>query len=81
MNRVPLVSLSRAVQILRMATVQEIETELLRRMTPSAKLAVMHTLWQQAWDLKAAGLRRQHPTWTPDEINARVREIFRGADS
>jgi hypothetical protein len=64
-----------------MPTPEEIETALLRRMTPDAKLAVMHALWRQAWELKSAGVRRQHPDWTPQQVTARVREIFRGAAS
>ena len=64
-----------------MATIEEIETAILRRMTPAQKLAVMHTLWRQAWNLKAAGVRMQYPEWTGEQVAARVREIFRGADS
>lgn len=62
-----------------MATIEQIETALLRRMAPAQKLAVMHALWRQAWDLKAAGVSRQHPEWTSGQVRARVREIFRGA--
>ena len=64
-----------------MATIEEIETAILRRMTPAQKLAVMHTLWRQAWNLKVAGVRMQHPEWTSEQVAARVREIFRGAAS
>lgn len=64
-----------------MATTEEIETAILRRMTPAQKLAVMHTLWRQAWNLKLAGVRMQHPEWTGEQVAARVREIFRGAAS
>ncbi len=64
-----------------MPTVEEIETTLLRRMTPAAKLDVMHALWRQAWELKAAGVRRRYPDWTPEQVTARVREILRGATS
>ena len=70
-----------ASQIAAMPTVEEIETALLRRMTPAAKLDVMHALWRQAWALKVAGVRRQHPDWAPEQVAARVREIFRGASS
>lgn len=59
--------------------VAEIETAILRRMTPAQKLAVMHALWRQAWELKAAGLRQQHPEMTAEEVTARVRAIFRNA--
>jgi len=61
------------------ATIEQIETAILRRMTVAQKLAVVHTLWCQAWDLKAAGVRRQRPEWTSGQVQARVREIFRGA--
>lgn len=62
-----------------MVTIEPIETAIIRRMTVAQKLAVMHTLWHQAWDLKAAGVRWQRPEWTGGEVEARVREIFRGA--
>jgi len=58
---------------------QEIETAILRRMTPARKLAVMQALWRQAWDLTVAGVRLRHPQWTSQQIQARSREIFRGA--
>ena len=62
-----------------MTPLERVETEILRRMTPTQKLAVMHALWRQAWDLKTAGVRMQHPEWTTEVVAARVREIFRGA--
>ncbi len=64
-----------------MATIEEIETAILRRMTPMQKLAVMDALWRQAWNLKAAGVRMQYPEWTSEQVAARVREIFRSAAS
>lgn len=62
-----------------MDSVAQLETAILRRMTPAQKLAVMHALWRQAWTLKTAGIRRQHPEWTAERVAARVREIFGGA--
>ncbi len=64
-----------------MPTVDELQTAILRRMTPAEKLAVMHSLWRQAWNLKEAGVRMQHPTWTPEQVAARVRELFGGTGS
>lgn len=64
-----------------MLTVEEIDTAILRRLTPARKLAVMHTLWRQAWQLKAAGVRRAHPEWTDELVAARVRDIFARAAS
>jgi len=66
-------------QIDRVPTIQEIETAIFRRMTPEQKLAVMHALWCQAWDLKAAGIRLQYPEWTESQVADRVRELFRNA--
>jgi hypothetical protein len=68
-------------QIEPVPTVEEIDTAILRRMTPERKLAVMHALWLQAWDLKWAGIRLQHPEWTDDRVADRVRELFRDAGS
>ena len=60
-----------------MDSVLDLEVARLRRMTTSQKLAVMHSLWRQAWSLKAAGVRGQHPEWSAQEVAAAVREIFR----
>jgi hypothetical protein len=62
-----------------MQSVEELETAILRRMTPGEKLAVMHALWRQAWNLKVAGVSWQHPDWTATEVAAQVRELFRDA--
>lgn len=61
-----------------MNTVLDQELDRLRAMTAAEKIAVMNSLWRQAWALKAAGIRALHPDWTPDQVTAAVREIFRG---
>jgi len=58
------------------ATADEIELAILRRMTPAQKLDVMQSLWHQAWELKAAGVRMQHPEWGQERVTAEAREIF-----
>jgi hypothetical protein len=45
-------------------------------MTPEQKLKVATDLYRSARELKAAGLRKQHPEWTEKEIQEKVREIF-----
>ena len=45
-------------------------------MTPEQKLHVALDLYHSAKELKAAGLRRQHPDWSTEKINQKVREIF-----
>ncbi|MBA2291755.1 MAG: hypothetical protein H0W15_04780 [Gemmatimonadales bacterium] len=55
----------------------ELELARLKAMTASEKVAVMHSLWHQAWVFKAAGIRAQHPDWTAEQVEERVRELFR----
>ena len=45
-------------------------------MTPEQKLKVAMDLYHCARELKAAGLRSQHPGWTESEVQEKVREIF-----
>ncbi|MEO8636445.1 MAG: hypothetical protein ABI587_14315 [Gemmatimonadales bacterium] len=64
-----------------MNSVLEREIARLRQMTASQKIAVMDSLWRQAWSLKTAGVRGQHPDWPPEQVDAAVREIFRNVRS
>lgn len=59
---------------------RERETEILRRMTPGQKLAVLRGLIRQAWDLKAAAVRDRRPDLSEPEVRARARELV-GGDS
>lgn len=45
-------------------------------MTPEKKLQVALSLYYSAKEIKAAGLKRQHPDWSPERISQKVREIF-----
>lgn len=49
----------------------------LRAMSASEKMALLHRLWRQAWELAAAGERARHPDWTEAQVRVAVREIFR----
>ncbi len=60
-----------------MDSVLDLEVARLRQMTASEKIAVMNSLWRQAWSLKTAGVRTQHPDWSAEQVAAAVREIFR----
>ncbi|MFC1883080.1 hypothetical protein ACFL2S_16550 [Thermodesulfobacteriota bacterium] len=45
-------------------------------MTPEQKLRVAEDLYHSARAIKAAGLKEQHPEWSTEKINQKVREIF-----
>jgi hypothetical protein len=63
------------------SSVRDLEIARLRAMSASEKIAAMQSLWEQAWALKAAGVSAQHPEWTAEQVEARVREIFRQCSS
>jgi len=60
---------------------QRIQDDILRAMTPERKLELAMNLYWSARDLKAAGLRRQHPAWSQEQVQAAVREVFMYARS
>jgi hypothetical protein len=57
---------------------REYETDVLRSMTPADKLRVMRGLIRQAYDLKAAWIRLQHPDLAEEEVRARARDLVAG---
>lgn len=48
----------------------------LRRMSGEQKLRTAFGLYWSARKLKAARLREQHPDWTEEQVQQRVKEIF-----
>jgi hypothetical protein len=50
-----------------------------RRMTGEQRLAEAAKLSWAAREIKAAGLRAQHPDWTEERIQKKVMEVFRCA--
>lgn len=48
----------------------------LRRMSGAEKLRSAFGLYWGARRIKAARLREQHPEWTEEEVQQRVKEIF-----
>jgi hypothetical protein len=45
-------------------------------MTAEQKLRIAADLYHSARELKAAGLRVEHPNWSEKKIQEEVREIF-----
>jgi len=48
----------------------------LRRLTGARKLRTAFGLYWEARKLKAARLRSQHPDWTEEQVQLKVKEIF-----
>ena len=55
-----------------------VELELLRRMSPAEKLAVMRSLIRQAYRLRAAALRATRPDLCEAEVLERTRAAMSG---
>jgi len=49
---------------------------LLRKMPPSQRLAIAQSLYETAWEIKAAGLRAQFPKAAEEHVQEAVRRIF-----
>lgn len=59
---------------------EEIELNILRRMTPDQKVAVVQSLIETAWSLTAAGIALRAPALSPEAVTAATHEAFlRGA--
>jgi hypothetical protein len=54
----------------------EIQRELIRKMSPSRRLAIASELYVAAWELKKGAMKLQHPDWSEAEVAARLRRIF-----
>jgi hypothetical protein len=60
---------------------RERDYEMLRGLSAAAKLAAMHSLIRQAYELKAAWVRSTEPHLGDDEVRARTRELVVGGGS
>ena len=52
------------------------QTKAYQAMTPEQKLQRALDLYYSARKIKAAALKNQHPDWSTEKINQKVREIF-----
>ena len=57
------------------------EADMLRHMSPGQKLAVMHALIRQAFELKAAVVRARWPELSDAEVRERTRALVAGDHS
>jgi hypothetical protein len=58
------------------AASHELQLEIIRRMSPGAKLDAAMRLYWSARQLKTAALRRDHPDWSEEELTKAVNESF-----
>lgn len=57
---------------------RERDIEVLRRMTPAEKIAVMNSLVRQAYALAVAGVRLRDPDLPEEEVEAKARALVAG---
>ena len=57
----------------------DIQIDVLKKMTGGQKLKLAMRLYWSARRLKAAWLRQQHPNWTEEQVQRQVTEIFKNA--
>ncbi|MBU1259832.1 MAG: hypothetical protein KJ757_00940 [Planctomycetes bacterium] len=62
-------------------TGQEIQNEILRKMTPTQKVRLAMRLYYSAWEFKAAWLKEIHKDWSSTQIEQEVKRIFTNARS
>lgn len=63
-------------QLAHVRAAEKFQEDLIRRMTPGQRLQIAQELYDTAWQIKEAGLRRQYPDWSDDAIRAKCRRIF-----
>lgn len=52
------------------------DIEIFRNMSPADKLRLIASIHMQARKWKRAAFKAQHPEWTPEQIDRRVKEVF-----
>jgi len=52
------------------------QDDIIRGMTPERRLEVSRELYDTAWNLKLAAVKRQHPDWPDKQVFAKVRRVF-----
>ena len=59
----------------------DVQNEILRKMSPQQKLEAAMNLYYSAKELKTAWLRQLHAEWSDQKIKQTVREVFANARS
>ncbi len=53
-----------------------VQKEIYRSMTPEQKYKIGMSIYWTVRKWKAAGIRMQHPDWSEEQVQAKVKEIF-----
>jgi hypothetical protein len=61
------------------AVALDLQTQLVRAMTPEEKIRRAAEMYLAAWELKAAWIRQQQPELSEAEVQDSVRALFRDA--
>ena len=59
----------------------DVQNEILRKMSPQQKLEAAMNLYYSAKELKTAWLRQLHTEWSDQKIKQTAREVFANARS
>lgn len=59
-----------------LAEAERVRIEAIRRMTAAQKWQVIQNLYWFSREMKAAGVRSQHPDWSEAQVQAEVKRIF-----
>jgi len=55
---------------------EQMQAEQFCSMSPAERLNIAMSLYEVAWSMKAAGLRRGHPDWSEERVQSQTRRIF-----
>ncbi len=55
---------------------ERIRLEILRRMTGLERIMAAEKLRKTAWELKRVKVSNDHPDWTDEQVENKVKEIF-----
>ena len=67
------------IQVVYYSIMVDIQNQILAKMSPEKKLDVAMHLYYSARELKAAGVKADHPDWDEKQVQQAVREAFRYA--
>lgn len=55
---------------------EEVRQEIYRKMSFEQKMDIFFDMYRAAWKLKFEWLKKQHPDWTDEQVDAKTDEIF-----